>query len=465
MRLGIESLEDRRILAAYTVQVLDTQNLIPASVENQMRSAGDYVMQNLGRHVSWKGTIDLQLNVQPAHPDHDGVTPAIMQVTPDRRNATIQEMLTGVDPYPTRPDVGMTVFLGKDGTVKLYGMKAYFDPSPQAFVPASVPNGHFDFIGVLNHEVAHGLAFQGTTEFTRYITTVNGYNYFNGPEAVKALGRPIPMSTFGGTHYGNGLLPDNPIKSGLMYQWGNYGGNRLDWGLLDYAVLRDVGLTTKNLAGLPLVDRMDSVAPRIVLSKSNVNENLAAGTTVATISTTLSPAFTYQIVAGADSGSFRVLGNTLVTARSFDFETRSSFSLLVRSIDRVGVWTDTRLTIRVNDVPELPTIVAPMSIAMINGLLNLGSVRVTGDNKSIVVMVESRLAPLTSLINDPSVTVLRSGNNRVGSIITIIGTPLNISRNFQFISYRGQDPSLTIKISAEGVYISQSILIFRPRTV
>lgn len=464
MRLKIESLESRTVFSAYTVQVLDTQNLIPASVENQMRSAADYVMQNLGRHVFWKGTIDLQLNVQPNNPDYDGITPSIMQVTPDRRNATIQEMLTGVDPYPDRPDCGMTVFLGKDGTVKLYGMKAYFDPNPQEFVPASVPSGYFDFIGVLNHEVGHGLAFQGTNEFTRYITTVDGYNYFNGPEAVKALGRPIPMSTFGGTHYGNYLLPDNPIKSGLMYQWGNYAGNRLDWGLLDYAVLRDVGLTTKNLEGIPLVDRMDGSSPRIVLSNSVLNENLPAGTTVATISTTPMPAFTYQIVAGADSGNFSISGNTLVTTRSFDFETRSSFSIIVRSIDRVGVWTDTPLTIRVNDVPELPTIVAPQSIAMINGVLNLGSVRVTGDNKSIAVMVESRLAPLASLINDPSVTVLRSGNG-AGNIITLIGTPLNISRNFQFISYRGQDPSLTVKISAQGVYISKNILIFRPRTV
>lgn len=464
MRLGIESLESRTVFSAYTVQVLDTRDLIPASVENQMRSAGDFVMQNLSRHVSWKGTIDLQLNVQPNNPDYDGITPAIMQVTPDRRNATIQEMLTGVDPYPTRPDCGMTVFLGKDGTVKLYGMKAYFDPNPTEFVPANVPNGYFDFIGVLNHEVAHGLAFQGTTEFTRYITTVNGYNYFNGPEAVKALGRPVPMSTFGGTHYGNGLLPDNPIKSGLMYQWGNYGGNRLDWGLLDYAVLRDVGLPTKNLAGLPLVDRMDSAAPRVTVSKSNVDENLPAGTTVATLGTTQGPNYTFQIVAGPDSSNFRVSGNTLVTTASFDFEAKSSYSIVVRSVDTSGVWTDTRLTVRVNDVQELPTIIAPMSIAMINGSLNLGAVKITGDNKSIIVMVESRLAPLASLIKDPSVRVIFSGNG-AGNIITLAGTPLNISRNLQFISYRGQDPSLTVKVSTEGVYISKSILIFRPRTV
>ena len=463
MRLQIERLEDRTVFSAYTVQVLDTKNLIPATVEDQMRAAGDYVMKTLANHISWKGTVDLQVNVQPPRPDQDGITPAIMQVTPDRRNATIYEMQTGVDLYPTRPDCGMTVFLGTDGTVKLYGMKAYFDPDPVEFVPANVPNGYFDFIGVLNHEVAHALAFQGTTEFTRYLTTVNGYNYFNGPETVKTLGRPLPMSTFGGTHYGNGLLPDNPITTGLMYQWGNYAGNRLDWGTLDYAVLRDVGLTTKNLAGIPLVDRIDTTMPRLVTSQSNVDENLPVGTVVTTLSTNLGSNYTFEIVAGLDASSFWISGRTLLTGRVFDYEDRTSFKIIVRSIDTSGVWTDTRLTIRVNDVVERPTLLAPSAaIVRVDQLIHLGLMQVRGDNKIITVSIESKFAPLISNIKDPSVRVSIS-NRGSGTTLTLVGLTNDISRNFRLITYKGADPSLTVSLNFAGVVTTRQITFLRPR--
>jgi len=40
----------------------------------------------------------------------------------------------------------------------------------------------------------------------------------------------------------------------------------------------------------------------------------------------------------ADNASFTILGDQLMTAASFDFEAKSSYSVRVRTTDRVGWW-------------------------------------------------------------------------------------------------------------------------------
>src|SRR5204863_154599 len=84
----------------------------------------------------------------------------------------------------------------------------------------------------------------------------------------------------------------------------------------------------------------------ISLSSSSVAENQASGTTVGTFSTTDPDAgdtFTYALVAGTgstDNGSFSITGNTLKTSASFDYETKNSYSIRVRSTDAGSLFFD-----------------------------------------------------------------------------------------------------------------------------
>src|SRR5436190_17848218 len=77
----------------------------------------------------------------------------------------------------------------------------------------------------------------------------------------------------------------------------------------------------------------------IALSASSIAENQPSGTTVGTFSTTDPDAgdtFTYALVAGTgstDNGSFSITGNTLKTSASFDYETKNSYSIRVRTND------------------------------------------------------------------------------------------------------------------------------------
>src|SRR5207244_132549 len=63
--------------------------------------------------------------------------------------------------------------------------------------------------------------------------------------------------------------------------------------------------------------------------------------------------FTYTFAAGgADNASFTISGSTLATAAGFDFETKSSYSVLITSTDQSGLSVTKTLTITVIDVTD-----------------------------------------------------------------------------------------------------------------
>ena len=108
-------------------------------------------------------------------------------------------------------------------------------------------------------------------------------------------------------------------------------------------------------AGLDL----DNQSPTAVsLAPTSVAENQPVGTTVGAFTTTdpdAGDAFAYTLVSGtgsADNSQFTIEGNTLKTAASFDFETKSSYTVRVRSTDRNGAFAEQSFTISVSDVVE-----------------------------------------------------------------------------------------------------------------
>ena len=451
--LALESLETRFALSAYTVEILDRHDLVTDDIEAQMRSAADFVMQDLAEFVEWKGTIDLRIEVRtPWQIYPDGVISAVLQVTPEKRNATLHEMLTGEDLYPQSPDVGLYFNVATDGGLKVYGIPAYFDPEPATYVPAEVPPGYFDFIGVLRHEVAHGIAYQfGTVDFSRHVTESDGFKFFSGPNVVETLGRPLPMSTFGGTHYGNYLLPDNPVTTGLMYQWGNYWGNRLDWGRLDLAVLRDVGLTTKNESALPLLDTMDNRIARVGTISSGVDENMPAGTIAATVGATLdgTTEYTFSLVAGWDSEHFRMDGNRVVTVGPLDHEEAGTRVVYVQMEDSQGVRTRGRVEIEVFDGIDTPSLRVPDSFWMVRGHGPLEGMSLAGDQDLVaLVVVFSRTGTLESRVDDPSILSYVIRNKAGGTTLIMRGTLADLSRNFHNTFYTGNEDSLSVQMAS-----------------
>lgn len=96
----------------------------------------------------------------------------------------------------------------------------------------------------------------------------------------------------------------------------------------------------------------------LALSSSTVAENQPAGAVVGLLSTAdpdPGNTFTYALVSGAggeDNGVFTVAGTQLVTAAAFDFETKVSYAVRLRTADQGGLFFERALTVTVLDVTE-----------------------------------------------------------------------------------------------------------------
>ena len=121
------------------------------------------------------------------------------------------------------------------------------------------------------------------------------------------------------------------------------------------------------------VTNVNETPTDISLSNSSVSENQPSGTTVGTFSTTDPDAgntFTYSLVSGTgstDNSSFAISSNTLRTAAVFDYETKNSYSIRVRTTDQGSLFYEEVFTITVTDTnepPMAPTNVAPAAGAV-----------------------------------------------------------------------------------------------------
>jgi hypothetical protein len=102
----------------------------------------------------------------------------------------------------------------------------------------------------------------------------------------------------------------------------------------------------------------------ILLTNTTVDENQPVNTIVGTL-TAIDPdpnaTFTFSLTCatlGVDDTWFNINGTDLQTSASFDFETKSTYSICIRVTDQNNLSFDKNFTINVNDVNEPPTDIA-----------------------------------------------------------------------------------------------------------
>ncbi len=108
------------------------------------------------------------------------------------------------------------------------------------------------------------------------------------------------------------------------------------------------------------VTNVNEAPTDIALSSTSIVENAGANAVVGALSTTDVDAgntFTYTLVAGtgdADNGAFNIDGSNLRATSSFDFETKSSYTIRIGSTDQGGLFTEKTFTISVLDINDAP---------------------------------------------------------------------------------------------------------------
>lgn len=97
------------------------------------------------------------------------------------------------------------------------------------------------------------------------------------------------------------------------------------------------------------------VPSAITLTNTTVDENLSIGTTVGVISSTPGDGETYTLVDGAgDNANFAISGDLLKTAASFNFESKNSYTVRIRTTDTYSNTFEKDFNITINDRNDAP---------------------------------------------------------------------------------------------------------------
>lgn len=118
---------------------------------------------------------------------------------------------------------------------------------------------------------------------------------------------------------------------------------------------------------------IDDAPTMITLAPSTVAENQPSGTVVGSLASIDidSAAFTYALATGTgdtDNAAFTIAGNQVRTAASFDFETKATYAIRVRSTGAGGAFFEQPLMVVVTNANDAPTDITPAAAAVAENL-------------------------------------------------------------------------------------------------
>jgi len=154
-----------------------------------------------------------------------------------------------------------------------------------------------------------------------------------------------------------GMLTDPCVPSGV-------GGKKADAGPYSHSM--------SNLEDNRLQATQNEAPTDISMEDNNIYENQDIGTLVGRFSTTdpnTEDSHVYTLVSGTgdtDNGSFSNIGDSLLSGASFDFETKSSYSIRIRTTDTADAYFEKEFTILINDMNEGGGNMAPTDVSMDN---------------------------------------------------------------------------------------------------
>lgn len=205
-----------------------------------------------------------------------------------------------------------------------------------------------------------------------------------------------------------------------------------------------------------MTDVAENSAPTAVaLNPNSIAENNAAGATVGTLTTTDPDAgdtFTYSFAGGADDASFTIVDDKLNANAALDFETKSSYAIMVKSTDTGGLSVTQNLTVSVTDVNEAS--VASDDSAMTSEDTFKDIDVVTNDTDAESDNADLNVAPGSITAVKGGTTVLQADNRTVRFTPAADANDDNMPGGFGF-SYKVTDGTA---VSLQAATVSVTVL-------
>ncbi|MEQ9098000.1 MAG: cadherin domain-containing protein [Imperialibacter sp.] len=127
---------------------------------------------------------------------------------------------------------------------------------------------------------------------------------------------------------------------------------------LELTVSDGVNVSEPRLVSIS-VSNVNEAPTGVSLSTSAIDENLPIGSLVATLATAdvdAADTFVYAFVEDSeanDNASFLIASNQLLAKEKFDFETKSNYTVRIKSTDAGGLSTEAQLAIAVNNINDV----------------------------------------------------------------------------------------------------------------
>ena len=207
------------------------------------------------------------------------------------------------------------------------------------------------------------------------------------------------------------------------------------------------------------VTNVNETPTALNLSANTIAENSVTGTVIGTFTSTDPDAgntFTYSLLnpgVNIDNQAFSIVGNQLRSFAVFNFETKSTYSVVVRTTDQGGLFFDRTFTVNITDVNEVIPNTAPALDASGNpfAILGAGSRQSTEMRQGVLVSDILARGAGGNPISDPDAGALR------GIALTAVDQTLG---NFQYtLVTTNPQESDWVNVDAAGALSDTSALL------
>jgi hypothetical protein len=242
----------------------------------------------------------------------------------------------------------------------------------------------------------------------------------------------------------------------------------------DVQVVGNFAYVADGEGGLKIIDVSEftnlttNQAPtNLTLSNSNIAENQPINAIVGNLTSTdpnLNNTFTYSLVTGTgatDNSLFTITNNQLKTNAVFNYETKNSYTIRLRTTDQGSLLFEKQLTIGVTNVNEAPVITTTSTaLSYIENATTVIDSAITISDVDSLNLVNATISITSGFVSGQDILSFTNQNGITGSYNSTTGV-LSLTGNTTLANYQTALRSITYRNSSDNPTTTTRTISFR----